>query len=189
MLNIKDGNPKDAVGTKKAPMSTVPTRVMFELGLAMLEGARKYSRHNYRVSGVRASVYYDAALRHLAAFWEGEDADPDSGMPHVVKAIACLAVLRDSQHMGNWIDDRPPRLPDGLDLATLNRRAAEIIGRYPDAKEPYTQSGRDIAVPTCGDCAYYVRQHPDGDGPCGRLYGVKADEPSDPACFTPKGGA
>ena len=61
----KETNPKDAVGIKKAPMSTVSAAVIAELGLAMMEGARKYGRHNYRVSGIRMSVYYDAALRHL----------------------------------------------------------------------------------------------------------------------------
>ena len=64
----KDTNPKDAVGTRKAPMSTLPMQVSFEVGVAMLEGARKYGRHNYRATGVMASVYFDAAIRHLAAW-------------------------------------------------------------------------------------------------------------------------
>lgn len=134
----KDTNPKDAVGTAKAPLSTVPAGVMAEVGIAMLEGARKYGRHNYRVAGVRASVYYDAAMRHMMAWWEGEDIDPDSGLPHPVKAIACLAVLRDAQMNNKCTDDRPPRLPSGW-LAKLSEKAAEIIGRYPDAKAPYRQ--------------------------------------------------
>ena len=39
---IKDSNPKDAVGCKKVPMSTVSAPVLMEMGLAMLEGDRKY---------------------------------------------------------------------------------------------------------------------------------------------------
>ena len=134
---IKDSNPKDAVGVRKAPMSTVPTGVIMELGLAMLEGGRKYGRHNYRVIGVRTSVYYDAAMRHLNAFWEGEDIDPDSGLPHVIKAIASLAVLRDAQMNDKALDDRPPPLPSGW-MKRLNELAGDIIDRIPDAKEPYT---------------------------------------------------
>lgn len=134
----KDTNPKDSVGIKKAPVSTLPTAVAFEVGLAMLEGARKYGRHNYRAVGVRASVYYDAAARHLASFWEGEDIDPDSGLPHLVKAIACLAVLRDSQMVGNWVDDRPPSLPQGW-LTGLNAAAAVIVEKYPEPAHTYTQ--------------------------------------------------
>lgn len=136
----KDTNPKDAVGIKKVPLSTVPAPVMAEVGLAMLEGARKYGRHNYRSAGVRASVYYDALLRHVMAWWEGEDNDPDSGLSHIVKAIACLVVLRDSMIQGNWIDDRPPVSPAGW-LAELNARAAEIIERYPDAKPAHVARG------------------------------------------------
>lgn len=133
----KPSNPKDALGILKVPMSTVPTPVIAETGCAMLEGAAKYGRHNFRVIGVRAGVYYDAAFRHLAAWWEGEDDDPDSGLSHVTKAIASLVVLRDAMINGNWVDDRPPPAPKGW-LAGLNERVAVILKKYPDPKQPYT---------------------------------------------------
>jgi hypothetical protein len=136
---VKDTNPKDAVGIKKFPVSTIPAQVTGEIGLALLEGARKYGRHNYRSAGVRASVYYDAVVgRHLGAWWEGEDIDSESGMSHIVKAIAGLIVLRDSMNIGNWVDDRPPKSKPGW-VQELNKKAAEIIEKYPDAKEPYTE--------------------------------------------------
>lgn len=135
-LSSKDTNPKDAVGTKKVPRSVIPAPVMAEVGLAMLEGARKYGRHNYRVAGVRASVYYDSVGRHLDDWWEGTDIDPDSGLSHVTKAIAGLVVLRDSMIQGNLVDDRPPPSPEGWQQE-LNKKAADIIEKYPDAKEAY----------------------------------------------------
>jgi len=135
---IKNSNPKDAIGIKKAPMSTVSAPVLMEMGLAMLEGDRKYGRHNYRVIGVRSSVYYDAAMRHLMAWWEGEDIDPDSGISHVTKALSCLSVLRDAMINEKFTDDRPPKIKDGW-IQELNKKAAEIIERYPDAKDPHTQ--------------------------------------------------
>jgi len=134
---LKPSNPKDACGIKKAPMSCVPLPVLGELGIAMLEGAAKYGRHNFRVIGVRASVYFDAACRHLFAWWEGEDLDPDSGMPHIVKAMACLAVLRDAQIQGQYTDDRPPRSPEGW-IKELNDKAARLLEHYPDPVPPYT---------------------------------------------------
>jgi len=140
MSTIKQTNPKDAVGVRKVPFSVIPWGVIAELGLAMLEGARKYGRHNYRSAGVRASVYMDACSRHMSAWWEGEDLDPDSGLSHVTKAIATLTVLRDSMIRGNWKDDRPPRMEDGW-LAELNEKAGEIIDKYPDAAEPFTHLG------------------------------------------------
>ena len=126
----KPTNPKDMVGARKAPMSTVPATVLAEIGVAMLEGASKYGRHNYRAVGVRGSVYYDGVMRHLMAWWEGEDIDPDSGMSHVTKAITSLMVLRDAMMQGMFTDDRPPRaLPF---YPALNAGAADIIDRYAD---------------------------------------------------------
>jgi hypothetical protein len=135
---VKESNPKDAVGIKKAPFSTVPSQPVAEVGLAMLEGALKYGRHNYRAIGVRTSVYYDACLRHLTAFWEGQDIDPDSGLPHIIKAVACLMVLRDSQIMGNVVDDRPPSIGDNWQ-ADLNKKAADLIEKYPNPKEAFVK--------------------------------------------------
>lgn len=132
MSDTKPSNPKDAVGVKKVPMSVVPAPVLGELAVGMLEGARKYGRHNYRSIGVRASVYYDAATRHLMSFWEGEDIDPDSGLSHVTKAIASLVVLRDSMMRGNWVDDRPPRC-DPAWMRELNERTEALLAKYPTA--------------------------------------------------------
>lgn len=148
-MTNKPTNPKDTVGIAKAPMSTVPAGVMLEVGLAMMEGARKYGRHNYRVAGVRASVYYDATLRHLMSWWEGEDVDPDSGLSHITKAIAGLTVLRDGMIKGNWVDDRPPA--NKIDMARMNGWAQTLIEKYPDPVAAHTEQGvswsrKDCAV-------------------------------------------
>lgn len=140
-MTTKPTNPKDAIGSSKVPFSTVPARVVGEVGLALLEGACKYGRHNYRTAGVRASVYFDASSRHLAAWWEGQDLDPDSGLSHVTKAIASLVVLRDSMLSGNWNDDRPPAV-SGDWVAAMNSAAAGILERYPEPMEPHTQIGQ-----------------------------------------------
>lgn len=135
---LKDTNPKDAVGIAKVPLSTVSAPVMAEVGLAMLEGARKYGRHNYRVAGVRGSVYYDAAQRHLMAWWEGQDIDPASGLSHITKAIATLVVLRDAMMNDKLVDDRPPAAANQNWVEDFNLKAALIIEMYPDAKAPFT---------------------------------------------------
>lgn len=134
----KPTNPKDSVGIKKTSMSCVPAPVLMELANAMLEGARKYGRHNYRAIGVCSSVYYDAAMRHLMSWWEGQDIDPDSGNRHLAHAIACLVVLRDSEMFGNLTDDRPPPHKEGW-LQELNKHSEEIILKYPQPKEAFTR--------------------------------------------------
>ena len=137
--NAKPGNPKDSVGIRKAPMSTVSAPVLAEVGVAMLEGAAKYGRHNYRAVGVMSSVYYDATLRHLFAWWEGEDIDADSGMSHITKAITSLVVLRDAMIQHKLTDDRPPRSP--AFYPELNQLASAVLDRHAD-KAPlhYTQA-------------------------------------------------
>jgi hypothetical protein len=139
--NYKDTNPKDAVGIKKVPFSVLSSPVLAEMALGMLEGARKYGRHNYREDGARASTYYDAFNRHVKSWWEGEDIDPDSGIHHLSKAADCLMVVRDAQIMGKDIDDRPPKAPAEW-LRELNKVAAKIIERYPNVVRPYTELNR-----------------------------------------------
>jgi hypothetical protein len=129
-FDTKPTNPKDIVGIRKAALSTVPMGVIAEIGVGMMEGAAKYGRHNFRAVGVRSSVYFDATMRHLIAYWEGEDIDPDSGMSHIAKALTSLAVWRDAQMQGMCTDDRPPRSVPFY--AGLNEKAAQIIDKHAD---------------------------------------------------------
>jgi hypothetical protein len=136
MNNKKESNPKDAIGTTKVPFSCLPTPVLAECAVGMLEGACKYGRHNYRVIGVRASVYYDATLRHLMAWYEGENLDPDSDVHHVTKAITSLMVLRDAMIRGMMEDDRPPQTHDFIKVS--NEETKKVLEKYPDPLPAYT---------------------------------------------------
>lgn len=139
----KPTNPKDAVGIRKPPSSCVPQTVMAEVGVGMLEGARKYGRHNFREVGVRASVYYDALRRHMDYWWEGEDADPDSGLSHVTKAICCLVVLRDAMLQNKLTDDRPPKADVAAHRAEMQRLVNDLFERYPQAAEAFVENHLD----------------------------------------------
>jgi len=142
--NTKPSNPKDALGILKVPFSTVSAPVLAEVGVGMLEGAMKYGRHNYRVIGVRASVYYDATMRHMTAWWEGEDLDPDSSddpalrLHHTIKAIASLCVIRDAMIQGKFVDDRPPPSPAGWQN-DLNVKVKALVAKYPSPVAPYVK--------------------------------------------------
>jgi len=134
----KETNPKDAVGVKKPRLfSNVPANVIREVSIGMMEGARKYGRHNYRVAGVRASVYYDAAIGHINDFWEGEDIDPDSQLSHITKAIACLIVLRDAQLRGMCEDDRPPKSDVAGQRKELQKIVDNLFEKYPNPSPAY----------------------------------------------------
>lgn len=138
----KDTNPKDALGVLKARwFSYIPLQVLIGVGLAFYEGARKYAKFNWRVVGVRASVYVDAAVNgHIARWQEGEDIDEESGVHHIDKAIATLMILRDSMLQGNMVDDRPPR---ARNIGELLKKGEEVVAmmaaKHPNAKAPFTE--------------------------------------------------
>lgn len=112
---LKPTNPKDAIGSDKLPLHLWPMSATALGSLALLDGALKYGRGNFRAIGVRASIYYDAALRHLIKWFEGEERDPDSGLPHLSHALACIAILIEAESSGLLTDDR--NYPGGtLDL-------------------------------------------------------------------------
>ena len=135
---MKETNPKDEVAIMKPPTTTIPQNVIAEVGVGMLEGARKYGRHNYRTLGITAGVYIDAPKRHLDYWWEGEDLDPDSGLSHVTKAICSLVVLRDAMLNDLMIDDRPPRIDVEEHRNYLEELVEDIFDRYPDARASHT---------------------------------------------------
>ncbi len=101
-----DGNPKTAIGLTKPSMSNVPAPALLPMMKAFADGAKKYGRLNWRDKGVTASVYYDAAQRHLMAWWDGEDKADDSGVHHLGHAMACLAILVDAERHAKLNDDR-----------------------------------------------------------------------------------
>ena len=105
-MSKKPTNPKDAIGSNKLPLHLWPETATALGSLGLLDGALKYGRSNFRAIGIRASIYVDACQRHLKAWFEGEDCDPDSGLPHLAHALACLAILVDAMAAGNMTDDR-----------------------------------------------------------------------------------
>lgn len=104
--DTKPTNPKDAIGSNKVPMHLWPKTATTLGSMALLEGALKYGRSNWRAVGIRASIYYDAVDRHMSAWFEGEDIDTDSGLPHLAHALASLAIIVDAIAAGKLNDDR-----------------------------------------------------------------------------------
>jgi len=108
---VKDTNPKDAIGATKLPMHLIPGSAKAHMALAFLEGALKYGKYNWRVAGVRASIYLDAMERHLEKWKNGEEVDPLTGVPHLASVMACSAIILDARAVGKLNDDRPPAAP------------------------------------------------------------------------------
>lgn len=105
---MSDGvNPKDAPGAKKAPLRFVPHALKILAAPAMALGANKYGPYNWRTKAVKLSVYLESIDRHLAAFADRQDIDPESGASHLSHVAACLAIISDAEGIGKLVDDRP----------------------------------------------------------------------------------
>lgn len=106
-----DNNPKTQYGVKKPPLALIPSPALIHLAMAMGLGASKYGPYNWRENNVSSSVYVNAAERHLRAWLDGEDDEPESGASHLGHVMACCAILLDAMAVGNLNDDRPPPAP------------------------------------------------------------------------------
>jgi hypothetical protein len=96
----------------KPPLSLIDRHALEAIGQVLAFGAQKYAAHNWR-KGIVYSRLIDAALRHLYAFADGEDNDPESGLSHVAHAGCCVIFLLGLMHAKPEMDDRHSRGDDG----------------------------------------------------------------------------
>ena len=72
----------------------------------MQNGGDKYGPFNYRETDVTASVFFDAMMRHLLDWKDGEDFAQDSNVHHLAHLMAGAAIILDAQLHGTFVDDR-----------------------------------------------------------------------------------
>lgn len=145
-MSTKDSNPKDRAATAKLDLSLVPDSAMIALALAFTEGDLKYGGFNWRVAGVKASVYVGAVRRHFAKWVDGEESDPKTGIPHLASAMAGLAVLFDAHTLGMLNDDRPPKGAAPALLAVAETLVKQLQNEYPTPppRNVRQQQGEDL---------------------------------------------
>jgi len=89
----------------KPQLSFVARSLLVAIATIMESGAEKYGRDNWKL-GMDWHRPYDALLRHLTAWWEGESLDDDSGMSHLNHAVCELMFLIEYEQKGIGHDDR-----------------------------------------------------------------------------------
>ncbi len=105
---MTDPNPKQAFGDRKVQLQLVPPSASIAIAKGLAEGAKKYGAWNWRDQKVELMTYYGALKRHMDAWLEGENVDPDGkGKTHLDGAIASLAIIIDATSCGTAIDNRP----------------------------------------------------------------------------------
>lgn len=127
---MPDGvNPKDILGAKKISFTKFPTAGLIQGTRAMMDGAVKYGPYNWRDEPVQAHIYVDAAIRHLFAWFSGEENSGDAGVHHLGHAMACCAILIDAQENNCLADDRPGKdtVPEMLKRYTVTTEPEEKV--------------------------------------------------------------
>jgi hypothetical protein len=90
----------------KARVDLIPPEFIEALGRHYAVGAAKYEENNWR-KGMSWSRCYASAVRHLLAFWRGEEIDAETGTPHVIAAAWNMAALHWYGLHNAGTDDRP----------------------------------------------------------------------------------
>ena len=83
----------------------LPTHALASLAEVYTFGAVKYSDNNWR-KGMAWGRCFASCLRHLFAWWRGEDIDKESGLPHLSHAAWNIITLMEYQRLSIGLDNR-----------------------------------------------------------------------------------
>lgn len=119
-------------GTKndkdKPDFSLLPYAALEALARVLDFGAAKYDRNNYR-KGFDNTRLLAAALRHIHAYSNGEDLDPESGLSHLDHGLASIAMLLQNQKDGVSNDTRGfEELKDPIDHCKFKPECDGVTG-------------------------------------------------------------
>lgn len=90
----------------KPPLSMLPTLPLQEVGRVLQFGAKKYQRDLWRTQPMDHTHEIDSILRHILAFNEGEDNDPETGLNHIAHAICRAMFLLERFYTHPHLDNR-----------------------------------------------------------------------------------
>lgn len=90
----------------KDPWDLLPWDAVRAIVKVLMYGRAKYSARNWE-KGMDWSRPFAALIRHLTAWWEGENTDPETGFSHLAHAGCCVLFLLAFELRGIGRDDRP----------------------------------------------------------------------------------
>ncbi len=89
----------------KLPVNLLSSEALLQTAAVLKFGADKYHAHNWR-DGFAWSRPLAAAMRHIMAYNDGEDKDPESGLSHLAHAACCIMFLLEFEKTHPELDDR-----------------------------------------------------------------------------------
>ena len=92
-------------GSKLARFDLVPAGPLYDLAEHYGRGAIKYADRNWE-KGYNWSLSFAALNRHLWAWWNGENVDPETGSSHLTAVAWHAFALREFEARGLGTDSR-----------------------------------------------------------------------------------
>lgn len=138
----------------KPRVDLLPFDALMEIGRVFGYGGKKYEDNNW-AHGMNHSRMMGAALRHLFAYWNGEDNDPESGFSHLACAGCNVLMLLASRMRKCGVDDRfavetrnEPQVESEEEKGTPeNESHAENTENSEGKKAKQAQELRDLVKP------------------------------------------
>lgn len=92
------GNNEEVIGKKndegKARWDLLDMQFTGEVVNVLTAGAEKYGANNWQNVEDAENRYFAALMRHIVAYRNGEDNDPEDGLPHLAHAACNLMFLQ-----------------------------------------------------------------------------------------------
>ena len=89
----------------KVPYELLSVEALAQIAKVMAYGRNKYKAHGWR-EGIAWSRIIGSSMRHLTAFLDGEDNDPESGLPHLAHLGCDVMFLLEYAKTHPELDDR-----------------------------------------------------------------------------------
>ena len=89
----------------KFPLELIAPEMLSALGGVLQFGANKYGARNWE-KGMAWHRPFGALMRHMWAWWGGQDKDPETGYSHLAHAACCIAFLISYERRAIGTDDR-----------------------------------------------------------------------------------
>jgi hypothetical protein len=90
----------------KPPLAVLPVAGIRAVANVQAYGNSKYKSYDDWRKGMEARRITSCAIRHIFAYLDGEDIDPESGQRHIAHAATRLLFLLQNEEDGVLIDDR-----------------------------------------------------------------------------------
>jgi len=101
------GKPGDKYDQGKPQLSLLPPKAVIGVSEVLTFGRVKYCKEGWKDVPDAVDRYRDALLRHFMAILDGEDIDPESGLPHIDHVQANAMFLSHFFHSDCEEEDLP----------------------------------------------------------------------------------